>query len=251
MKKNLWFIGLWLAVCVVGLSGCIVDSDPYEYVILEETTCSFLSEGNADKIVRVKASGAFDVSVSASWIRIIDRDGGGITVNVDDNATQEERTGEITFTCGGASETVYVNQLGDMSGDWRFRWPSDFDLGAVMSPNGRYVGGILPVLEVDDWGEEWIYNIIIIDVEADERIVVAEMPESFGVGGPDAITDQGVFFFWSNEGSLAIDLEGNTFRPDVIDGYKMAETSAPCLRMETCGQGGYRTTSWARVCITR
>ncbi len=211
--------GSLLAVCLM-LSGCTTDEIVEQYVRLDETTYSFLCSGNEPQTVKVKASGEWNVEVSASWIEIVEETAEGVVINVTDNDQEGERHGELTFTCGDALEAVNVYQLGNDAMEWRFRWPYDFDLGAVISPNGRYLGGLLFEYMKDGTP---LRKVTITDLDTDEMRIVAEVPKSlFGIEAPICITDQGLFFVSdvSEGGVMAFDLAGNYWKPENVAGWE-------------------------------
>ena len=212
MKRFLSIVGSVLTAAVI-LCGCDANvENEYQYIRLDVANVSFAAEKNSPVEISVTAPGTWTVEPSASWIKIDDQTDNSVTVSVEDNDTEDERIGTLTFTMGAAVEEVTVNQLPKVGTDYIYRYPVQFDLGAVMSPNGKYVGGQIPILNDD---ETWTHQIIIIDVDADEQNIVAEVPASlFGIEKPYCISDTGLFFIMNNQGgTVAYDLDGNYMVP--------------------------------------
>ena len=197
--------------------GCTQTIEEVQFIKLEETAYSFLGQGNGPCTIAVEASGDWDIEISAAWVRLVEKTAGNIVIEVDDNEASEDREAHIDFMCGDAFETVRVYQLGDTYLPWTFRYPIEF-WGIAISPNGRYVGGLLEELQEDG---SYIYNVIVIDTSTDERKTVASVPESmYLLGMVEAITDQGVIFIYDDAslGCVAFDLDGNSFRPQSMAG---------------------------------
>lgn len=217
MKRILMTFGSFLMIAALAI-GCQKVTEETQYIRFDETTYSFLGAGNAPVTIEISASGEWTVEPSASWVKVDDKTQTAVVISVEDNDTTEERIAELVFTSGMAVEEITIIQLPQDSGSYIYRYPTQFDLGAVMSPNGKYVGGRIPVLNDD---ESWTHQVIIIDVENDEWITVAEVPGSlFGLEKPYCISDSGVFFLMNNMGgTVAYDLEGNYFSPEIPSGW--------------------------------
>lgn len=216
MKIGKCFSAPLLAACMV-LSACSSPEQEIQYVRIEEAYCSFLGTGNEPRMIKVEASGEWTAEVSAQWIRIVECLDDAVIVSVDDNDFEQERSGRIVLSCGDATETVYVNQLGNNESDWLLRWVSDFEQGGVMSPGGRYVAG--RVEEMLDDGST-VHKIVFIDLDRDERMVVTEISHDlFALEVPFAVTDDGRLFILdaSTYNSLVIDIDGSYFVPDRVD----------------------------------
>ena len=222
MKRTLFFavfISLGMSISV-GCSTNVVEE--YEFIRLDKANISFLGKGNSAVEIKVEASGDWSVESSASWLKIEEQTNNSVTINVDDNYSETERETSLVFALGGAREELRVNQL-VCSGNYLYRYPNIFDLGAVMSPNGRYVGGIVPELVGDN---TWIKHVVIIDLATDEWHYVASEYDSpeISLSAPYAITDQGLFFVMDASkigfGSVGYDLEGNVVFPSKVPGFQ-------------------------------
>ena len=145
-----------------------------------------------------------------------------LTVTVDDNDTGTERYRDITVQAGEAVRPIRVYQLSKDNSIARYRTTNTFDNGtAVVSPSGRYVGGFESTLLED--GNTFEFWPVIIDVEADERIVLGPVHQSLHMlHEPHAISDQGLLFIadGQNGGQVAFDITGNSFVPEIPEGYK-------------------------------
>ncbi len=222
MKRTLFFavfISLGMSMSV-GCSTNVVEE--YEFIRLDKANISFLGKDNSAVEIKVEASGDWSVESSASWLKIEEQTNNSVTINVDDNYSETERETSLVFALGGAREELRVNQL-VCSGNYLYRYPNIFDLGAVMSPNGRYVGGIVPELVGDN---TWIKHVVIIDLATDEWHYVASEYDSpeISLSAPYAITDQGLFFVMDASkigfGSVGYDLEGNVVFPSKVPGFQ-------------------------------
>ena len=219
MKKFCAIAGIGLLAAAV-LSGCQTEETKYEYLRLDVANLSFLGDGNAPATVKVSATGAWEAEPSASWITIGEKNDDSVTVTVADNDQENEREATIVFTMGGVTEEIPVNQLPMATGGYMYRYPSNLDLGLVMSPSGKYVGGEDQVLQDD---ETFNWQIWIFDLDTDESRVVAEFSENmYGLQQPQCITDQGLIFISdSNDGGTkGIDIDGNVIIPKKPEGFK-------------------------------
>lgn len=211
-----------LTVIAMTVAGCTENVTEEQFIRLEETTYSFLDKENYPVTIDIYASGEWTAESSASWVKLLEQDASTLTINVEDNQLPDERSAEITFRSGNASETVSVIQLANTTSDYRLRYPRQFFHGSVISPNGKYVGGIIQHLQPDD---SYIYELVVIDVEADERHTIANVPQSlFYIQDPYAITDNGLFFVMevSGHGCVAFDLDGNYFLPTNYGDFKIS-----------------------------
>ncbi len=104
----------------------------------------------------MKASPAtWEATPGATWVKVERTDDRTLTVTVDDNDTGAERSTTIAIVADQASQEIRVNQLAKDNEFARFRKLDTFQMGAAMSPSGRYAGGftasiaagrLLPVL---------------------------------------------------------------------------------------------------------
>ena len=140
--------------------------ETFHYVNLSQVACSFLGEGSSPLAVDVKASPAqWTATPGATWVKIERTDERTLTITVDDNGTGAERNTTITIEAGQASQQIRVNQLPLDSEFARYRRLETFQMGAVMSPSGRYMGGFTASIAPDD---SWQYSPTIVATETDE-----------------------------------------------------------------------------------
>ena len=237
--RSIYKLAALLPASLMLLAGCAKIDEDIQFVRLEETTYSFQYKDNEPQTVVIEASGQWQAEASVSWIEIVEQTAGGAVINVQDNIDATEmRGGKIIITCGQASETVYVYQLGNTYNEWTYRYPIQFDLGAVVSPNGRYIAGRIPELQEDN---SYISRVIFIDTETGEWHEVAEIPNSlFAIEKPYAVTDQGQAFFLNTKGNdcVIIDLEGNITKVQAPEEYKYGG-HVQCVSADGRLWGGY------------
>ena len=220
MKKNL-FLGGILAFCAAAvLTGCTTGTEEtLQYVNLSQVSCSFLGEGNQPLVIEVKASPAtWEATPGATWVKVERTDDRTLTVTVDDNDTGAERSTTIAIVADQASQEIRVNQLAKDNEFARFRKLDTFQMGAAMSPSGKYAGGFTASIAPDD---SFQYSPTIVDLETGEVYEFGPYPESLHyLHQTMAVTDQGLLFIsdGQNGGQIAIDLTGNFFIPEAA-GY--------------------------------
>ena len=189
--------------------------ETFHYVNLSQVACSFLGEGSSPLAVDVKASPAqWTATPGATWVKIERTDERTLTITVDDNDTGAERNTTVMIDAGQASQTITVTQLPKDSAFARFRKLDTFQMGAAMSPSGRYAGGFVISIAPDD---SYQYSPTIVDLETDEWHQFGPYPESvYALHQTMAVTDQGLLFIsdGTNGGQIAIDLNGDIFIPE-------------------------------------
>ena len=221
MKKNL-FLGGILAFCAAAvLTGCTTGTEEtLQYVNLSQVSCSFLGEGNQPLVIEVKASPAtWEATPGATWVKVERTDDRTLTVTVDDNDTGAERSTTIAIVADQASQEIRVNQLAKDNEFARFRKLDTFQMGAAMSPSGKYAGGFTASIAPDD---SFQYSPTIVDLETGEVYEFGPYPESLHyLTQTMAITDQGLLFISDgfHGGQIAIDLTGNIFIPEAPAGF--------------------------------
>ncbi len=225
-----------LSVAAAVLTGCTTGTEEtLQYVNLSQVSCSFLGEGNQPLVIEVKASPAtWEATPGATWVKVERTDDRTLTVTVDDNDTGAERSTTIAIVADQASQEIRVNQLAKDNEFARFRKLDTFQMGAAMSPSGKYAGGFTASIAADD---SWQYSPTIVDLETGEVYEFGPFPESlYYLTQTMAITDQGLLFIsdGSNGGQIAIDLTGNIFIPEAPAGF----TSKPDIQ-GTSADGKY------------
>ena len=220
--KRLFSAKLIAALSVVAavLTGCTTGTEEtLQYVNLSQVSCSFLGEGNQPLDIEVKASPAtWEATPGATWVKVERTDDRTLTVTVDDNDTGAERSTTIAIVADQASQEIRVNQLAKDNEFARFRKLDTFQMGAAMSPSGKYAGGFTASIAPDD---SFQYSPTIVDLETGEVYEFGPYPESLHyLTQTMAITDQGLLFISDgfHGGQIAIDLTGNIFIPEAA-GY--------------------------------
>ena len=220
--KRLFTTGIAAATLLLScLSGCTKTEETFHYVNLSQVACSFLGEGNQPLEITVKASpAAYEATPGATWVKATQSEDGKVLIlTVDDNDTGAERSTTVTIAAGEALQTIQVNQLPKDSAIARYRKLDTFQMGAAMSPSGKYAGGFTASIAADD---SWQYSPTIVDLETGEVYEFGPFPESlYYLTQTMAITDQGLLFIsdGSNGGQIAIDLTGNIFIPEAPAGF--------------------------------
>lgn len=151
-----------------------------------------------------------------------------------------ERTTTISITAGQAEQTITVIQLSDDSLPMRFRKLAEFH-SAVISPNGKWVGGYYSYAEE---GDAALYRIIFIDLETDERIELGPYPESLMfLTSVECMTDTGILYAVdANGGMKAFDVnEQNYYEVEV------PEVDAATLGLGNVSADGTFWVGWAMV----
>ena len=220
--KRLFTTGIAAATLLLScLSGCTKTEETFHYVNLSQVSCSFLGEGNQPLEITVKASpAAYEATPGATWVKATQSEDGKVLIlTVDDNDTGAERSTTVTIAAGEALQTITVNQLPKDSAIARYRKLDTFQMGAAMSPSGKYAGGFTASIAPDD---SWQYSPTIVDLETGEVYEFGPYPESLHyLTQTMAITDQGLLFISDgfHGGQIAIDLTGNIFIPEAPAGF--------------------------------
>ena len=220
------------AACLAGLLfvGCTTETTETHYVKLSEVACTFLGEGGP-KVITVEANPGYEVSSSASWLKVGDEGAESFTLTADFNDSGSERMAEVTVTAGEASVVINVNQLPDDSEMAHYRLLNKFNYGAVVSPNGKYAGGSYQTQNSDG---SYNYHVVIIDLATEEWHEVGEFHSNlYKPTMPQCITDDGTLFFMDYEsyGSLVSTLSGDNYllekaNPDWIGQSNVEATTA-------------------------
>lgn len=234
--KKLFTMGIAAAILTLSLlGGCAKTEETFHYVNLSQVSCSFLGEGNQPLVIEVKASPAtWEATPGATWVKVERTDDRTLTVTVDDNDTGAERSTTIAIAAGEASQEIRVNQLAKDNEFARFRKLNTFQLGAAMSPSGKYAGGFTTSIAADD---SFLFTPTIVDLETGEVYEFGPYPESLHyLTQTMAITDQGLLFISDGAygGQIAIDLTGTLFIPEAPAGF----TSKPNIQ-GTSADGKY------------
>ena len=218
--KRLFTTGIAAATLLLScLSGCTKTEETFHYVNLSQVACSFLGEGNQPLEITVKASpAAYEATPGATWVKATQSEDGKVLIlTVDDNDTGAERSTTVTIAAGEALQTIQVNQLPKDSAIARYRKLDTFQMGAAMSPSGKYAGGFTVSIAPDD---SYLFTPTIVDLETGEVYEFGPFPGSlYYLMQTMAITNQGLLFINDGGGQIAIDLTGNIFIPEAPAGF--------------------------------
>ena len=210
---------LWMAAAGFLATACETPTQ-YEYVRLSDAACTFLADGNIPKAIEVAASGPWSAETGASWLTVTE-EAEGIVLAAADNKADSERRTEITIACGQATARITVIQMAPEHRTNRYRILKTFDMGAVLSKNGRYAAGNVKTVRTDD---VWENRPTVIDLETDEWIQLGPYPNSlFNLELPFAISDEGTIFFLDANTSACVgfNLAGDYFLPANAEGFKL------------------------------
>ena len=202
---------LWMAAAGFLATACKTPTQ-YEYVRLSDAACTFLADGNIPKAIEVAASGPWSAETGASWLTVTE-EAEGIVLAAADNKADSERRTEITIACGQATARITVIQMAPEHRTNRYRILKTFDMGAVLSKNGRYAAGNVKTVRTDD---VWENRPTVIDIETDEWIQFGPLPDDlYCIEVPFAVSDEGTVFFYDSNtnGCIGFDISGNAFTP--------------------------------------
>ena len=241
MKNILSKTVLALGITAMVMAGCTENgTSEKQYVYLSDAACTFQSAGNEPFTITVETSPAeWTVTPGASWVTA-EQSGNDLVLTAADNADGMERTTTISITAGQAEQTITVIQLSDDSLPMRFRKLAEFH-SAVISPNGKWVGGYYSYAEE---GDAALHRFIFIDLETDERIELGPYPESLMFPtSVECITDTGILY--------AVDANGGMKAFDVNE-QNYYEVEVPGVDAATLGLGnvsadGTFWVGWAMV----
>ena len=221
MKKNLFLKGIFAFFVAAAFAGCTKTEESYQYVNLSQVSCSFLGEGSQSLAITVKASPAtWEATPGATWVKVERTDDRTLTVTVEDNETGAERSTVINIAAGQATQEILVSQLAKDSEFARFRKLDTFQMGAAMSPSGKYAGGFVTTIAADD---SYQFQPTIVDIETGEWHQFGPFPQMlYALHQTMAVTDQGLLFITDgqNGGQIAIDLTGDIFIPEAPAGFQ-------------------------------
>lgn len=167
----------------------------------------------------------WQAETDASWLEAVrSEDGRTLILTVSDNDSGAERTATVSIYAGDAYQSVRVSQLADNAGFPRYRQMFGIYEGwGVMSPSGRYFGG----MEYSYEGENSVetYHPVIIDMYTDEKFYYGTFPATeLWLYQTFAVSDQGMLFIQETEeyNTIAFDMNGNYFTVEAPAGMRMA-----------------------------
>lgn len=220
MKKHVFASAALLLPLFGGLVGCTQPGqDEVQYIKVSMASCSFRGVDAEPLRIEVSTSpAAWNAEPSATWIRIVEKTDNALLLTVDDNMSAAERTGEVTITAGQAEQSITIVQVSDHALQSTYGTTGEFTMGAVISPNARYVGGYTAIYDTD--AGNWVTQVVIIDIRNDKKYMLDPFPDTlYLLYAPCAITDSGNVFFHCEDGrSVMFSLSGDVTVLDNIPG---------------------------------
>lgn len=211
MKKHVFASAVLLLPLLGGLAGCTQPGeDEVQYIKVSMASCSFRGVDAEPLRIEVSANpAAWSAEPSATWIKITEQTPHEMVLSVEDNPSNDERTGEVTLTAGQASQTIKVIQVADHALQSRYATLGDYTMGAVISPNGRYVGGYTATFDAEV--NTHILQITVTDIRSGEEYLLDPFTGAlYNLYDPSAITDSGDIFFHCEDGrSVKFSLGGD------------------------------------------
>lgn len=213
------------------LVSCVTDSTTESnYIKLSDGGFSFLGDGNEPKVVEVTSNLPWEAkSLDESWLKISEKSENSITIIVEDNETGFERASKIVVTAGGITKEVAVNQVQKESALARYRTlENQFQNGAVMSPNGRYIGGFYATM--DESETSFVMHPIVIDIETDEWHEFGPYPyDLLMLYSPLVMSDQGILFLYDElQNAIGFDIRDDEYF--VVKGDATIGDNSPCVQ---------------------
>ena len=201
------------------LTGCSQTDKEYQYIRILETTYSFLGSDNEPKVIRIEASPEWTAKSSSSWIYISDQTENSLTITVQDNDSDTEREGKIMLAAGNAYAEIFISQLPQRYDLPIYNTYGSYDMGAAMSPDGHYCVGTFHELQEDG---SYMQTPTFFDLHTGDITKVGPIHNSlFKLEKPMAVTNQGTaFIIDANGGTVAITVDGDTFKPQAPEGWK-------------------------------
>lgn len=216
---------LILLFAAMFLSGCKTESSN-DYIKLSKGGFSFLGEKNDPKLLEISSNFPWKAQSLDPWLKVSEVTPSSITVSVEDNDTNRERSSKIVVTAGSVVKEVTVYQVQKDNEFPRYRtFHNLFQMGAVISPSGKYIGGL--VVGLDETGN-YVYYPTIVDIATDEWHQLGPYPRDLmTLYGPQAMTDQGVLILHDESlTNISFDIETEAYTiVDEFDGAMPAVSS--------------------------
>ena len=220
MMKRIIYISIALVAGLL-LSSCNKDNAGSGYLNLSVNGYTFgWSGGDTLRVEVMTNAGEWTAEPDSPAIKA-EKDGDEAVITMQPNETSEYVSGTVTFTAGGLTRELYVDQMPKMY-DGMFK---DFPLtdgDIAMSRNGKYIGYITQTLQSDD---TYKYESWLLDTETGE-VKVLEEPPYAGAGetnynGIRCLSDDARFIVFQNDGEAvyAMTIDGEPYDIKVPDGY--------------------------------
>lgn len=183
------------------------------YVRLDCVSWSFAGSDNAPLEIRVEASPAeWTVESTASWLDAVrSEDGRFLVLTAEDNHSDSDRSAAVVLVAGNARQTIQIRQFPEDAGFPRYRQMLELYEGwGVMSPSGRYLGGMESTYEGEAGVET--YHPLVIDMYTDEKFYYGTFPATMlWLYQPMAVGDDGTLFIQETTDytTIAFTMDGN------------------------------------------
>lgn len=237
MRLNALLAPILLFVTLV-MSGCQNESST-DYIKLSEGEFSFFGDNNEPKVIEVFSNLPWEAKLlDAPWLEISEITSNTLTLTAKDNDTNIERTTKIIITAGDVIKEVTVYQVQKEDEFSRYRtFHNQFQMGAVISPSGKYIGGLK--LELNEEGNGFLYYPTIIDIATEERVAMGPYPpELMTLYGPMAMTDQGELILHDESlVNYCFDMNKDEYR--IISEFDGAMPSVSCVSADGSVWVGY------------
>lgn len=207
-----------MLAAVATLTCC--SKEETHFVKVDTVSCSFDATGAEPIVIGIQSSpSSWKAESTVDWVKIDDETASSITLIAADNTDVTQRSGKVVITAGQATATIMVSQIGKSSSvQSNYYTVGHYVKGAVVSPNGKYVGGFTSTL--DESGKVWIKFITIRDIRNDVIYNLDPFPGTlYSIIDPCAITDSGDIFFQCEDGRIVrFALDGDITVLDNIPG---------------------------------
>lgn len=230
MKNNVLLksvISFLLAALVV--VGCTTEKES-NYIKLSSGDFSFLMANNEPKVIEISSNLPWEAkSLDESWLKITEKTSNTITITAEDNDTQAERSSKIVVTAGDITKEILITQAYVSEQKARYQTlENQFQNGAVMSPNGKYIGGFYATM--DETETTFVMHPVVIDIETDERHEFGPYPYSLlMLYGPLVMSDQGVLFL-TDELMQTVGFDLRTDEYFIVYGDDTIGNNTPCVQ---------------------
>lgn len=185
-----WKISLFSFFLCMLYTGCS-DDKKTDYINLSLNSFTFNANGQENIRIEIEASQEWQVEYDGRWVVEEEKTPNSITLKATATQSSMERKARVIFRAGEATEVVNLSQLGT---NVNFNLLDLYSGIIVVSPNGKYIGGVrfelLP-------GDRYEYTPFTIKVENGQRI---EKPKLNKLHNPASISDEG-FLILREEGT--------------------------------------------------
>lgn len=217
MKKTFFLKGILVLFAAVPiLVGCNDNVRTEQHFLkLSDVSCTFQKDGGESQVITVRSNPQWSVESGADWLHIDAQTENSFTLVADKN-TDIERATVVTVTSGEISQSIDIRQLGEDGEFAKYRLMSTWK-NAVVSPNGKFAGGVSVDVAADD---SFIYYTYAVDLENDKEYVNGPFPQTlYYMEEATCISDEGTIYVnISNGGSAEVKVNGDNMKTLVPEG---------------------------------